>query len=135
MRKQAYAFLACVALAAGADAAPAPITATLDVTIDGVTQAGGTLHVGLHDEATFAEALGSPLRKEDIPNVAGNVAVQFERLPPGAYALWVYQDVNKDGRWEPGEPQGVSNGAALNSFDAAAIELMPGTNMATIHLR
>ena len=134
MRGVLLALSLCFAAQGSALAAPAPFTATLRVTIDGVTPAGGTLRIGLHDEATFAEAITSPLRKEEIPNVAGSVAVQFDRLPPGAYALWVYQDVNKDGRWEPGEPQGVSNSAPLNNFEAAAIELMPGTNTAAIHL-
>lgn len=122
-------------LATGANAAPTPMGATLRVTIDGVNKAGGVLHVGLYDEATFPEAMDFPLFKRDISGIAGDVGVTFDKLPPGSYAVKAYQDLNNDGRWEMGEPRGVSNDAAAGDFDAAALVLQPGANMAALHLK
>jgi uncharacterized protein (DUF2141 family) len=122
-------------MAALAYAAPAPLFATLRVTVDGVTSAGGTLRIFLHDEATFPEPNASPLKRNDIPKIAGDVSAVFDRLPPGDYALRAFQDVNDNGKWDAGEPQANSNGAAAGDFDKAAIGLMPGSTMAALHLR
>jgi len=123
-------------LAAGtAEAAPAPLFATLRVTVQGVTGKGGTLIVGVYDEATFPSVPDAPLFKREIAKVAGDAAVIFDRLPPGSYALKALQDVNGNGRAEAGEPQGISNGANPADFDAAAIVLEPGPNMALVRLK
>ncbi len=113
----------------------APLGATLRVTVDGVIPAGGALHVGVYDEATFPVLADFALFKRDIARIAGDVALQFDRLPPGTYALKAYQDLNNNGRWEMGEPRGISNEAAPDNYDAAAILIRPGVNMAVIHLR
>ena len=110
------------------------MAASLRVTVDGITAAGGTLRVGLYDEATFALINDAPLFKREA-KAAGTVVVTFERLPPGTYALKVFQDLNNNGKAEAGEPFGISNAAAKDNFDAAAIVLQPGNNAATIHLR
>ena len=116
-------------------AAQTPMGASLRITVDGVTAAGGTLRVGLYDEATFPAIPDTPLFKREIPKIAGSVVVTFDRLPPGTYAVKALQDVNNDGKPEPGEPSGISNGAAPDNFDGAAIVLQPGANMAAVHLR
>ncbi len=118
-----------------AQGAPAPLAASLRVTVEGVTPAGGTLRVGVYDEATFPVLPDTPLFKREIGKIAGNVVVTFERLPPGTYAVKAVQDVNNDGRWEMGEPSGVSNGVARDNYDGAAVVLQPGVNMATVRLR
>jgi uncharacterized protein (DUF2141 family) len=118
-----------------ADAAQTPLAANLRVTVDGVTASGGTLRVGLYDEATFPAIPDTPLFKRDIPKIAGNAVVTFDRLPPGTYAVRALQDVNNDGKAEPGEPLGISNGATPDNFDNAAIVIQPGANMAAVHLR
>ena len=127
--------IAALALAGAAQAAPAPLFASLQVTVLGVTQAGGTLRVGVYDEATFPVLTDTPLFKRELAKATGNVVVTFDRLPPGTYAVKVVQDVNNDGKWEMGEPYGVSNGAARDNFDAAAVVLQPGANMVTVRLQ
>ncbi len=110
------------------------MAASLRMTIDGLTPAGGTLRIGLYDEPTFPIAGGMALRTQDVAKAAATATVTFAGLPPGAYALKALQDVNNDGRAEEGEPQGVSNGAKPEDFDTAAIVLHPGDNAAVIHL-
>jgi uncharacterized protein (DUF2141 family) len=127
--------LVAFALAASAQAAPAPLFASLQVTVQGATQAGGTLRVGLYDEATFPALPDTPLFKRELTKAGDNVVVTFDRLPPGTYAVKVLQDVNNDGKWQMGEPFGVSNGASRDNFDAAAIVLQPGANMTTVRLK
>ena len=126
---------AALAFVANAHAAPASLFASLRVSVEGVTQAGGTLRVGIYDEATFPALPDTPLFKREVTRAAGNVAVTFDRLPPGTYAVKVVQDVNNDGRWEMGEPFGVSGGATRDNFDAAAVVLQPGTNAVTVRLQ
>jgi uncharacterized protein (DUF2141 family) len=125
---------ALIALGASANAAPAPLFASLRVTVEGVTQAGGTMRVGVYDEATFPALPDTPLFKRDA-KAAGSAVVTFDRLPPGTYAVKVLQDINNDGQWEIGEPFGVSNGAARDNYDKAAIVLQPGVNMVTVRLQ
>jgi uncharacterized protein (DUF2141 family) len=129
------ALLLLLGLSSSVEGAQTPLAASLRVSIDGVTASGGTLRVGLYDEATFPAISDTPLFKREIPKIAGNVAVIFERLPPGTYAVKALQDVNNDGKSEPGEPLGISNGASPENFDGAAIVLQPGINMAAVHLR
>ena len=131
----ATALLLFAASSFPAGAAQTPMAATLHVSVDGITLAGGTLIVGLYDEATFPVVPDAPLFKRAISKVAGSATVIFERLPPGAYAVKVLQDVNNDGKAERGEPSGMSNGAAPGNFDAAAVALQPGNNAMTIHIR
>src|SRR5258706_14499322 len=103
------------------EAAQTPLAATLRVTVDGVTASGGTLRVGLYDEATFPAIPDTPLFKREIPKIAGNVVVTFDRLPPGTYAVKALQDGNNDGKAEPGEPAGGSNGTTPENFDNTTV--------------
>ena len=126
---------AAALFAVSAQGAPTPLGATLRVTVEGVTAAGGTLRVGLYDEATFPALPDVPLFKREIAKAAGNLVVTFDRLPPGTYAVKALQDVNNDGKWEMGEPFGISGGATRDNFDAAAIVLQPGANTVTVRLQ
>jgi uncharacterized protein (DUF2141 family) len=134
MRSAALIFLLGLS-SVTADAAQTQLGASLRVTIDGITPSGGTLRVGLYDEATFPAIPDTALFRREIPKIAGNVVVTFDRLPPGTYAVKALQDVNNNGKADPGEPSGISNGANAGDFDAAAIVLEPGANMAAVHLR
>jgi uncharacterized protein (DUF2141 family) len=120
---------------AGALAHAAPsIDAKLAVTVDGLKPDGGPVRVGLYDEATFPLVADTPLVKRTV-DAEASVVIDFERLPPGTYALKAFQDLNGNGKPDPGEPQATSNGAAPGDFDAAAIVLTPGENRAALHLR
>ena len=134
MRKTVLAFVLALASAA-AEAAQTQLAASLRITIDGVTPSGGTLRVGLYDEATFPAIPDTALFRREIPKIAGGVVVTFDRLPPGTYAVKALQDVNNNGKADPGEPSGISNGANAGDFDGAAIVVEPGANMAAVHLR
>ena len=127
-------FAILVTLGASAHAAPVPLFSSLRVTVEGVTQAGGTMRVGVYDEATFPALPDTPLFRREA-KAAGNAVIIFDRLPPGTYAVKVLQDVNNDGRWEMGEPFGVSNGGPRDNYDMAAIVLQPGPNMVTVRLQ
>ena len=117
-----------------ANAAQTAMTASLRVTVDGITPVGGNLIVSLYDEATFPLAPAMPLFSRTVSNVKGAATAVFDRLPPGTYAVKVVQDLNRDGRAEAGEPSALSNAAAPGNFDAAAIVLHPGENTAAVHL-
>ena len=108
--------------------------ANLRVTVDGLKPDGGPVQVGLYDEVTFPLIPDRPLFKRQV-DAEASVVIEFPRLPPGAYALKAFQDLNGNGKADPGEPAGISNGAAASDFDAATVVLMPGTNKAAIHLR
>src|SRR5882672_994614 len=133
--RRAVLFFVLGLLPIAADAAQTQMAATLRVTVDGVTASGGTLRVGLYDEATFPAIPDTALFKREIPKIAGSVVVTFDRLPPGTYAVKALQDVNNNGKADPDEPRGTSNGANADDFDGAAIVLEPGANMAAVYLR
>jgi uncharacterized protein (DUF2141 family) len=114
--------------------AATPMAASLRVTIDGAKADGGSVEVGLYDEATFPLIPDRPLFRQKADAKAAAV-VEFTRLPPGAYAVKAFQDKNGNGRPDPGEPAGISNDAAATDFDAASIALMPGANAMAVHLR
>ncbi len=135
MKRAAAAIVLACLMAGGAAHAASILGSSLRVTVDGVTKAGGTLRIGLHDEATFSEPGAMALRSNDIAGVAGPVSVEFARLPPGSYAVKAFQDLNNDGKWEPGEPQGISNDAPATDFEKASVLLMPGVNALTVHLK
>jgi uncharacterized protein (DUF2141 family) len=127
--------LVCCTAAAPIQAAQSSLAASLRVTVDGITGAGGTLRVGLYDEATFPAVADAALFKQQVTRASGTAAVTFDRLPPGSYAVKVLQDVNNNGKADSGEPGGISNSASPSDFDAAAIQLRPGVNVVAIHLR
>ena len=132
-----FAVVAAIAFASAippAHAAQTSMASNLRVTVDGITSAGGNLIAGLYDEATFPLVPDMPLFSRTITNVRGTATAVFDRLPPGTYAVRVVQDVNHNGRADAGEPRAVSNAAAAEDFDGAAIVLHPGENTVTIHL-
>jgi len=103
--------------AAFAAALIAPIANASDLTIniEGIKDAGGTINLGLFDEATYngdGAVNGANLIVE-----GDAVTVTFDGLEPGEYAVRLFHDVNDDGEMNtnpfgmPTEPYAFSNDA------------------------
>jgi uncharacterized protein (DUF2141 family) len=112
----AACFFAAAALPV--DGAVADTAGTLlRVTVTNVTEPGGTLLVGVYDRAD--NWLGvPPYRSIEVPvaaNRKGNDVTLELRLPPGEYALSLFQDMNGNRRLDtnflgiPQEASGSSN--------------------------
>lgn len=102
-------------LTAGLLIAPLANASDLTVQIEGISDAQGTIVLGLFDAATYdgeGAVNGANLKVE------GNaVSTVFEDLEPGEYAIKLYHDVNDDGEMNtnpfgmPTEPFAFSNDA------------------------
>lgn len=112
--------------------------ASLEVRINGIA-APGTVHAALHAGAD-ADWQGQPLalaRSDDGP-------LLFEDLPPGRYALQLFQDINGNGQLDlskrgiPREPVGLSGNPPLRQGRPALAECLfevhPGSNRIDIRL-
>src|SRR5579875_1862524 len=88
--------------------------ATVDVEIGNVAPGGGAVKVALCDSDLAPELCQRTLT---APADASSVKVSFAGVPPGRYAVAVYQDVDGTGVLRRGklgiplEPFGFSNGA------------------------
>ena len=109
---------------------PEPAACTLTMVFANLTQRSGKIYIGLaNDQASFS---GSSYRKTRIEVPAtGEVSFRFEGLPPGQYAVRVYQDLNENQLLDrrgplPVEPFGFSTVSMLNglpSFTQCAFDL------------
>jgi uncharacterized protein (DUF2141 family) len=125
------------------EASPAPVsptTATVDVVVENVEVDRGKVWLALCSTALSID--GCPY-KESVPATAAFVEAKFENIPPGAYAVAAYQDLNDNGVFDkilgvPREPYALS-GAAANElvprFRDAALEMHVGDNNVVIHLK
>jgi uncharacterized protein (DUF2141 family) len=117
---------------------------TLNVTLQNVRDASGTVRAGLYREpATF--------RKEDkaveiaqASAASGAVTLTFRNLPPGRYAIMAYHDENGDGQLNrrfgmfPTEGYGLSNNPQVSgppAFEDSAFEVAAPETAITIELR
>ncbi len=135
-------FAAAVTAAA---AAPAESPATLTVTVENVSRRGGDLRLALYDRAHWDDDDAPPVKDEVVPAHAPETTVTFSGLKPGIYGLKMFQDFNRNGKFDftwlglPDEKYGFSNDAAAMfsepSFDRAKFTLAPGANTMTVHLR
>jgi uncharacterized protein (DUF2141 family) len=87
----------------------------LQVEIENVANSEGVIRVALYDnESTF---LKTPKKSLSAPALKGTVQLAFSDIPPGPYAVSVYQDLNKNNKLDsnslgiPIEPYGVSRNA------------------------
>ncbi|ATC33304.1 DUF2141 domain-containing protein [Caulobacter vibrioides] len=89
-------------------------------------------------------ASGKPVRVANASAAQDPAAAKILALPPGAYAVRAFQDVDGDGKMGtnpfgmPTEPYGFSRDAQPNmgppSFDAAAFEVKAGANAQSLRL-
>ena len=103
--------------AAFAAALIAPIANASDLTIniEGIKDAGGTIMLGLFDEASYNG--DGAVNGADLVVAGDTVTVTFDGLEPGEYAVRLFHDVNDDGEMNtnpfgmPTEPYAFSNDA------------------------
>lgn len=104
----------------------------------------GDLRIALYDSAASFDAVRDPVAAAVIRAAGEGAAVSLAPLPPGRYAIRVFQDLNRNGQLDrtllgmPREPIGFSNDAIGTrgppDFAAAAVELAPGRTEVTIRL-
>jgi uncharacterized protein (DUF2141 family) len=119
--------------------------ATLFVKIENVSPRGGDIRIAVYDRASYAghdqEAVADKVVRAAFPETTA----RFDGLKPGAYAIKLFQDVNRNGRFDmsgigiPEEPFGFSNDARpfldQPPFSATKFELRNGTRTITIRLQ
>jgi len=119
--------------------------ANLTVQVEGVLSASGNVRVGLYDAPRYPNNANKPLLAAEAPAMAGETIVILRDVPPGIYAVQLFQDINANGRMDtswiglPLEPFGFSQDAtpfiSKPSFDQVKFTLLPGENRLVIHLQ
>ena len=137
--------IAALAIAFAPVAALGAPATSLTVKVEGVSDKGGQLRIGIYDKARFLERGSKPVTGRIVAATPGEVVVKFDGLEPGLYGVKLFQDENGNGHIDtvmgmiPSEPFGLSNDAKPSMsgppWDAAKIALKPGANTTTIHLR
>jgi uncharacterized protein (DUF2141 family) len=121
--------------------------AVLVVTVQHISSKGGDLRLALYDRKSFGEDDAAPVTDKVAPAKPWSEVVTFDAVPPGTYAVKMFQDANRNQQFDfdflgiPAERYGFSNNAgpdwmhlAPPSFDAAKIVLKPGRNAISIWL-
>lgn len=119
--------------------------ADLTIHVEGVLAAGGTLRLGLYDEARYPDDNSKPIASADVPAIAGETLITLHGVPPGVYAIQTFQDINSNNKMDtswiglPLEPFGFSLDAkpflSKPSFDAVKFTVADGNNSQTLHLQ
>lgn len=119
--------------------------ATLVIHVQNMSPKGGTLRLGLYDEARYPDDDATPVASADVPARLGETVVTLTNLTPGIYAIETFQDINSNNKMDttwfgfPLEPFGFSRDARprLSKPDFARVkfELMPGMNVQILHLQ
>ncbi len=110
-------------------------TFLLEAEIKNAVAGTGVIRAELHDTAeTYLSRDDVPaFRSIVVPVVGGRVVLLFNPVPPGRYAISLYQDLNNNAELDsnflriPKEPYGFSNnfrtGFGPPSFEQAAFEV------------
>jgi uncharacterized protein (DUF2141 family) len=119
--------------------------ATLVIHVQNMSPKGGTLRLGLYDEARYPDEDATPVASADVPARLGETVVTLTNLTPGTYAIETFQDINSNNKMDttwfgfPLEPFGFSRDARphLSKPDFARVkfEIMPGMNVQILHLQ
>jgi len=140
-----------IALACAAFLAPvlarAEGAAVLTVKVDHIAPKGGNLRLAIYDAKSFANDDAEPVADKIVAATPSVQTVVFPGVPPGIYAVKMFQDVNRNEKFDmnwlglPSERYGFSNNAKPNwirmsgpDFSAAKIDLKPGANWTEIWL-
>ena len=119
--------------------------ADLTVRIENVSAKGGTMRLGIYAKDAYDSNSTDAVAALDLPATAPVQEVAFAPVPPGVYAVQVYQDLNSNGQMDynwaglPIEPYGFSRDArpliAKPAFALVKVTLNAGKNSITIHLQ
>jgi uncharacterized protein (DUF2141 family) len=113
----AMAWLLMAVLLVAPARADVPQGATVTIRIENVQQARGMLRLGLYDAALYAKDNAEPVAAADVKAVAGETVITLHNVPPGTYAIEMFQDLNSNGKMDqnwfgyPLEPFGFSRDA------------------------
>lgn len=135
---------AAIAMLLGAGSTQADSDSTLTVTVQKVSPRGGDLRLALYDRAHWDDDDAPPVKDAVVPANPPRTIVTFQGLTPGTYGLKMFQDYNRNGKFDftwlglPAEKYGFSNDApamfAEPSFDRTKFILSPGPNAMTLRL-
>lgn len=123
--------------------APFAIGADLTVTVDGINAANGTVLYELDSSTDGWDNKAKPYATAAVKAAMGSVTYTFKDVPPGTYAIGVYQDENDNGKLDtnflgiPKEGYGFSNNLHFMrkpTFDEAHFELTDQGASLVIHL-
>jgi uncharacterized protein (DUF2141 family) len=120
-------------------------SATLVIHVREVSPKGGTLRLGLYDEARYPDDDSTPVASADVRAESGETVITLNDIPPGTYAIETFQDINSNNKMDttwfgiPEEPFGFSRDAkprlSKPSFAQVKFDVAPGMNVQTLHLQ
>jgi len=124
---------------------PGASGATLVIHVQDLSPRGGTLRLGLYDEARYPDDDAVPVASADVRAETGETIVTLNNVPPGIYAIETFQDINSNNKMDtswiglPQEPFGFSRDAQPHfskpGFSKVKFEIVQGMNVQTLHLQ
>ena len=121
------------------------VGATVVIHVQDVSPKGGTLRLGLYDEARYPDDDATPVASADVRADMGETVITLSNVPPGIYAIETFQDVNSNHKMDtswlglPQEPFGFSRDAQPHlskpSFGRVKFEVTQGLNVQVLHLQ
>lgn len=117
-----------------------PSTAIVHVIVENVESSSGRVNVAICDTGLSEE--GCPYHTS-VPATQGFVEAVIDNVPPGAYAVVGYHDVNDNDRFDkflamPREPYALSGEAAdvlVPHFEDAQLKINEGENFVIIRMK
>lgn len=118
-------------------------THTLEIHIQGLHCCRGALRIALYNAPKHWLKESHMVRGQVAPVMAEDLVAEFSGLPPGDYAVAIFQDLNTNMRLDrflvfiPREPYGFSNnpgGVGRPAFRDAAVRI-PGQSEIVIEMR
>ena len=94
--------------------------AIVAIHVQNVSPKGGTLRLGLYDQAGYPDDASTPVASVDVPAQLGETVITLTNIVPGTHAIETFQDINSN-----------------NKMDTTwfGFPLAPGMNVQTLHLQ
>ena len=119
--------------------------ATLTITVENVSPKGGEIRLSLYDKAGYSGRDGKAIVDVVVPAKSPRTEIVLPPVPPGTYAIKMFQDYNKNGEFDftwiglPAEGYGFSNNAkpvfSEPDFDKTRFTLSAGNQTQTIRVQ